>query len=137
MQLELHQSSARRHHPIGCDDGPHGVLILPGLDNSGPRHWQSAWERLPHFKRVDFGEWRGPRLHDWVPRLDRAVRESPRPIVLVAVIRALSCHGCSPAPRVWDGDPPSATTQDGRTKHRAAVGGLHRLIGRSVIPCGW
>ncbi|WP_225421466.1 RBBP9/YdeN family alpha/beta hydrolase [Sphingomonas parva] len=89
MQLELHQGSARRHHDIGRDTAPHGVLILPGLDDSGPRHWQSAWSRLPHFRRVDFAEWERPRLHDWVPRLDRAVREHPRPLVLVA--HSLGC----------------------------------------------
>jgi uncharacterized protein len=89
VQLELHQSSARRHHALGQEDGPHGVLILPGLDDSGPRHWQSAWDRLPHFHRVGFGGWQAPKLHDWVPRLDRAVRESPRPVVLVA--HSLGC----------------------------------------------
>ena len=89
VQLELHHSSAKRHHPFGQEDGPHGVLTIAGLDNSGPRHWQSAWDRLPHFKRVDFGEWNEPRLHDWVPKLDRAVREAPRGVVLVA--HSLGC----------------------------------------------
>jgi len=89
VQLELHQGSARRHHGIGEEEGPHGVLILPGLDDSGPRHWQSAWNRLPHFRRVDFEDWAAPKLHDWVPRLDRAVRENPRPVVLVA--HSLGC----------------------------------------------
>lgn len=89
MQSELHLSSARRHHSFADDAGPHGVLTIPGLDNSGPRHWQSAWDRLPHFSRVDFEEWGTPRLHDWVPKLDRAVRESPRPIVFAA--HSLGC----------------------------------------------
>ena len=89
MQLELHQSSARRHHPVGEEQGPHSVLILPGLDDSGPRHWQSAWSRLPHFRRVEFETWSAPTLDDWVPRLDRAVRESPRPLVLVG--HSLGC----------------------------------------------
>ena len=89
MQLELHQSSARRHHPSAEKATPHGVLILPGLDNSGPRHWQSAWNRLPHFDRVEFGSWSHPKLHEWVPRLDRAVCECPRPLVLVA--HSLGC----------------------------------------------
>ena len=32
-------------------NGP--VLILPGLYNSGPEHWQSHWERAhPEFRRV-------------------------------------------------------------------------------------
>jgi uncharacterized protein len=30
------------------------VLILPGLDNSGPEHWQTHWQKQnPHFVRVE------------------------------------------------------------------------------------
>ncbi|HEY0086490.1 MAG TPA: alpha/beta hydrolase [Allosphingosinicella sp.] len=71
------------------DEDTPSVLLLPGLDNSGPGHWQSQWELLPYFRRVDFGDWATPRLHEWVPNLDRAVRESPRPLVLVA--HSLGC----------------------------------------------
>ncbi|QAY75542.1 alpha/beta hydrolase [Sphingosinicella sp. BN140058] len=93
VQLELHHSSAKRHHDFGEEVGPHGVLTIPGLENSGPRHWQSAWDRLPHFTRVDFEAWSEPKLHDWVPKLDRAVRESPRNVVLVA--HSLGCLALS------------------------------------------
>jgi predicted alpha/beta hydrolase family esterase len=65
------------------------VLLLPGLDGSPPRHWQSHWERLGHCRRVALGDWSRPRLHDWVPALDRAVRESARPVVLAA--HSLGC----------------------------------------------
>lgn len=68
---------------------PCRVLLLPGLDGSGPDHWQSHWERLPGFSRVDFGEWAAPRLHEWVPRLDRAVRECPCPLVFAG--HSLGC----------------------------------------------
>jgi hypothetical protein len=59
------------------------------VNNSGPQHWQSRWELLPNFKRVEFGSWSNPSLRDWLPILDRAVRESPRPVVLVA--HSLGC----------------------------------------------
>lgn len=65
------------------------VLLLPGLDGSPPRHWQSHWEQLSHCRRVALGDWSRPRLHDWVPALDRAVRESARPVVLAA--HSLGC----------------------------------------------
>ncbi len=65
------------------------VLILPGLDNSGPRHWQSHWEELARCRRVDLGNWERPRLHEWVPALDRAVRASERPLVFAA--HSLGC----------------------------------------------
>lgn len=65
------------------------ILLLPGLDGSPPRHWQSHWEQLSHCRRVALGDWSQPRLHDWVPALDRAVRESARPVVLAA--HSLGC----------------------------------------------
>jgi predicted alpha/beta hydrolase family esterase len=65
------------------------VLLLPGLDDSPPRHWQSHWEQLSHCRRVALGDWKRPRLHEWVPALDRAVRESARPVVLAA--HSLGC----------------------------------------------
>ena len=65
------------------------ILLLPGLDGSPPRHWQTHWEQLSHCRRVALGDWSQPRLHDWVPALDRAVRESARPVVLAA--HSLGC----------------------------------------------
>jgi len=58
------------------------ILTLPGLDNSGPRHWQSHWETLACCRRVDLGDWAHPRLHLWVDALDAAILASPRPVVL-------------------------------------------------------
>ena len=65
------------------------VLLLPGLDNSGPRHWQGHWEKLSRFSRVDFGAWDNPRLHLWVDALDRAIRERSGPLILAA--HSLGC----------------------------------------------
>src|SRR4051812_34015597 len=59
-------------------------ITIPGLDNSGPRHWQTHWERLGHCSRAELGGWEQPRLHLWVAALDRAIRENARPVVLVA-----------------------------------------------------
>lgn len=90
MQLLSHERFRQRATPV--DDGDEvtaAILAVPGLDNSGPRHWQSHWELLPHCKRVELGDWARPTLHDWVPALDRAVRESPRPVVLAA--HSLGC----------------------------------------------
>lgn len=71
------------------DDEIPSVLLLPGLNNSGPRHWQSHWEKLPSFRRVEFGSWSSPKLRDWLPILDRTVRESPRRVVFAA--HSLGC----------------------------------------------
>ncbi len=59
------------------------VLILPGLGNSGPEHWQSHWERQdPLCLRVNQDEWDKPHCADWVARLDEAISTRKAPVVL-------------------------------------------------------
>lgn len=61
------------------------VLILPGLYDSGPEHWQSYWERSdPAFLRVRQRDWVTPARADWVATLDAAVAESSPGVALVA-----------------------------------------------------
>jgi predicted alpha/beta hydrolase family esterase len=70
------------------NDAP--VLILPGLGNSGPQHWQTLWElRHPQWQRVNLGDWDGPVCEDWVRALDVAVQACSSPPVLVA--HSLAC----------------------------------------------
>jgi len=60
------------------------TLILPGLSNSGPEHWQSRWEAMDsRCERVQQAEWDAPRCSDWMARLDAAVAASAEPVVLV------------------------------------------------------
>ena len=66
------------------------VLVLPGIGNSGPQHWQTLWElRHPNWQRVNLGGWDGPVCEDWVHALDVAVGACPSPPVLVA--HSLAC----------------------------------------------
>lgn len=66
------------------------VLLVPGLWNSGPEHWQSYWERArDDCRRVVQRDWETPRRADWVETLNRAVLESPAPVVLAA--HSLGC----------------------------------------------
>ena len=61
------------------------ALILPGLGNSGPGHWQSHWERRDDScERVEQREWDTPRCEDWIARLDAAVARRADSPVLVA-----------------------------------------------------
>ena len=61
------------------------TLILPGIGNSGPEHWQSHWERRDgSCRRVEQQEWDAPRCADWIARLDEAIAAESRPIILVA-----------------------------------------------------
>jgi predicted alpha/beta hydrolase family esterase len=61
------------------------LLILPGLNNSGPQHWQTQWqERKENALRLEPGSWNAPELNDWMSALDRAVRACAVPPILVA-----------------------------------------------------
>jgi len=66
------------------------VLTIPGLNNSGPGHWQTIWEETRgDCMRVDLGSWASPTRNSWVSRLDAAIREVDGPIVLAA--HSLGC----------------------------------------------
>ncbi len=67
------------------------ILLVPGLDNSGPAHWQTHWElQWPNCHRVDMGNWSLPNRNACVNRLNLAIRQTQGPIVLVA--HSLGCH---------------------------------------------
>ncbi len=77
------------------------VVILPGLFDSGPQHWQSLWHAAqPEFLRVVQADWETPRCGDWVDVLDRAIAASPAPPVLVghSTACALVGHWCAARP---------------------------------------
>ncbi len=60
------------------------TLILPGISNSGPEHWQSQWERIDaSCTRVMQAEWDAPGCADWVTTLDAAIGAAPGDVVLV------------------------------------------------------
>lgn len=77
------------------------TLILPGLFNSGPEHWQTHWERLDATcRRVEQTDWATPRCADWVAGLDAAIAGLTREAVLVAHSSAcaLVAHWAAAAP---------------------------------------
>jgi len=61
------------------------ILIIPGLDGSGPAHWQTRWEtRLSTARRVHQTDWSAPERESWTQAIADAVNTTERPIVLVA-----------------------------------------------------
>jgi uncharacterized protein len=61
------------------------VLIIPGLGDSGPQHWQTLWEAShPEYRRVQQRDWTHPRRQDWTQNIDAAISSAERPVVLVA-----------------------------------------------------
>jgi len=66
------------------------VLILPGLGNSGPDHWQSRWEKAnPGFRRVMQRDWDNPVCAQWRAALEQSVGAAGATTVLVA--HSLGC----------------------------------------------
>jgi uncharacterized protein len=65
------------------------VLILPGWQNSDADHWQSRWEALHGYTRVQQHDWMQPLRGDWMAQLEEAVLAAPTPVVLVA--HSLGC----------------------------------------------
>jgi len=73
------------------------VLVLPGWQNSGARHWQTLWEQQnPIFLRVQQRDWEFPHREWWLERITAEVRQAPAPIVFAA--HSLGCialaHWC-------------------------------------------
>jgi uncharacterized protein len=61
------------------------ILIVPGLGNSGPEHWQSRWQaKLSTARRMAHPDWNRPSRALWVDALTEAVASASKPIVLVA-----------------------------------------------------
>src|SRR4051812_44727876 len=65
------------------------VLVLPGLGNSGPGHWQTQWQLEHGYQRVEQANWDKPSLPDWLSNLHAAVNAASGGVVLVA--HSLAC----------------------------------------------
>ena len=66
------------------------VLTVPGLNSSGPTHWQTLWEQSrDDCLRVELGLWSRPHRNTLVAKLSHAIRAARRPVVLCA--HSLGC----------------------------------------------
>ncbi len=66
------------------------VLLVPGIYNSGPDHWQSPWQaRHPNVVRVMQRDWDHPVCDEWVQALDDAIARAADPPIVVA--HSLGC----------------------------------------------
>jgi predicted alpha/beta hydrolase family esterase len=61
------------------------VLIVPGLRDSGPDHWQTWWQfQDVDARRVEQDDWLTPDLPRWAARVRAALERLPGPAWLVA-----------------------------------------------------
>lgn len=102
------------------------ILILPGLGNSGPGHWQRRWaERFTTGRVVEQDEWDEPDLRDWTAAIVEAVEAAQRPVVLIAHSLAVSAlvHAAPrlPAGKVHGAFLVSPPDHEGKAIPRAAL----------------
>lgn len=61
------------------------ILLVPGLHNSGPDHWQSRWhEHFPYWQRMTGLPWEKPDLTVWSAKLASRLRSRRSRVHLVA-----------------------------------------------------
>lgn len=65
------------------------ILIIPGLNGSGPDHWQSLWERRYGGERLRQRDWANPDLEEWVRSLDETIMAQEDDVIIIA--HSLGC----------------------------------------------
>ncbi|WP_412545474.1 RBBP9/YdeN family alpha/beta hydrolase [Maricaulis sp. MIT060901] len=61
------------------------ILIIPGLGDSSPFHWQSRWQQnMSTARRVEQDDWDNPNREVWTAKVIEAVAEAEKPAILVA-----------------------------------------------------
>jgi predicted alpha/beta hydrolase family esterase len=61
------------------------ILIVPGLQGSGPDHWQTWWQfQDEDARRVEQEDWQTPDLARWSARVREALERASEPVWLVA-----------------------------------------------------
>ena len=65
-------------------------FTIPGLNNSGPGHWQTRWEKLYGFTRIHQRDWDTPDMEDWVHTINEVIAPFPSENV-VLIAHSLGC----------------------------------------------
>ncbi|MEV4347400.1 alpha/beta hydrolase [Actinoplanes sp. NPDC049596] len=66
------------------------AVTVPGLDGSGPGHWQTLLDADPSFVRLQPASWSNPSLDDWLAALDRAVAVADHPVLVAHSLGTLT-----------------------------------------------
>lgn len=65
-------------------------FVLPGLNNSGPAHWQTRWELRYGFTRIHQRDWDAPDKDDWTHTIDQVIAPFPADKVIL-IAHSLAC----------------------------------------------
>jgi predicted alpha/beta hydrolase family esterase len=69
---------------------PTCCFVLPGLYDSGPRHWQTRWEALYGYTRIHQHDWETPNLADWLHTINEVTAPFPSEN-LILIGHSLAC----------------------------------------------
>ncbi|SJZ69410.1 RBBP9/YdeN family alpha/beta hydrolase [Consotaella salsifontis] len=59
-------------------------VLVPGLYDSGPEHWQSHWQRRHSFwRRISQSKWDDPDIERWISAIRRDLATARHPAILV------------------------------------------------------
>jgi hypothetical protein len=69
---------------------PTCCFVLPGLYDSGPRHWQTRWEALYGYTRIHQHDWDTPDIADWLHTINEVTAPFPSEN-LILIGHSLAC----------------------------------------------
>jgi uncharacterized protein len=65
-------------------------FILPGLNNSGPGHWQTHWQNEHGYIRIEQSDWNNPVAAVWIQTIEEKLSDYPLDKV-VLIAHSLAC----------------------------------------------
>jgi hypothetical protein len=115
------------------------ILIVSGLGDSGPDHWQTRWERqLSSARRVRQADYERPDRGAWVETLVHAVASAQRSVVLVAhslgVVAVAAAAPGFPAGRVAGGFLVAPPDLDDAARRPPAIDPAFAPLPRDPLP---
>ncbi|MEA9391920.1 alpha/beta hydrolase [Acerihabitans sp. TG2] len=71
--------------PVGAiNDDALCTVLVPGINDSGPEHWQSLWgQSHPQWRRIAQRDWLQPDLDGWLSAIRRAIGNTQAPVLLI------------------------------------------------------
>jgi uncharacterized protein len=68
------------------------IMTVPGLHGSGPSHWQTIWEGIYWFSRIEQDNWDNPVFSQWTESLQKSLKVDADTTDVVLVAHSLGCH---------------------------------------------
>jgi predicted alpha/beta hydrolase family esterase len=67
------------------------INIIPGINNSGPEHWQTYWEHQYGFTRIEQEDWDHPVYEKWKEKLVQSVTGNKVQKNTILIAHSLGC----------------------------------------------